>query len=95
MRLAERSWPDVAGADPPLLAVPVGSCEQHGPHLPTATDTIVAEALATALAERMAGVVVAPTIAEVAEFAARGETMPQKSTYFYPKLTSGLLLFPL
>ena len=37
----------------------------------------------------------APTIAEVAEFAERGETMPQKSTYFYPKLTSGLLLFPL
>ncbi len=37
----------------------------------------------------------APTIAQVAEFAARGETMPQKSTYFYPKLTSGLLLLPL
>ena len=35
----------------------------------------------------------APTIAQVAEFAARGETMPQKSTYFFPKLTSGLLLF--
>ena len=34
----------------------------------------------------------APTIAQVAEFAARGETMPQKSTYFFPKLTSGLLL---
>ena len=37
----------------------------------------------------------APTIAQVAEFAARGETMPQKSTYFFPKLTSGLLLYPL
>jgi len=37
----------------------------------------------------------APTIAQVAEFAERGETMPQKSTYFFPKLTSGLLLFPL
>src|SRR5581483_11056595 len=36
----------------------------------------------------------APTVAQVAQFAARGETMPQKSTYFYPKLTSGLLLFP-
>jgi uncharacterized protein (DUF1015 family) len=36
----------------------------------------------------------APTVAQVAEFAARGETMPQKSTFFYPKLTSGLLLFP-
>jgi uncharacterized protein (DUF1015 family) len=37
----------------------------------------------------------APTVAQVAEFAARGETMPQKSTFFFPKLTSGLLLFPL
>src|SRR5262245_48213237 len=37
----------------------------------------------------------APTIAQVAAFAARGETMPQKSTYFFPKLTSGVLLFPL
>ena len=27
--------------------------------------------------------------------ARRGEVMPQKSTYFYPKLTSGLLLHPL
>jgi uncharacterized protein (DUF1015 family) len=37
----------------------------------------------------------APTVEQVAAFAKRGETMPQKSTYFYPKLTSGLLLFPL
>src|SRR5439155_23163299 len=33
----------------------------------------------------------APTVEQVAAFAARGETMPQKSTFFYPKLTSGLL----
>jgi uncharacterized protein (DUF1015 family) len=37
----------------------------------------------------------APTVDQVAAFARRGETMPQKSTYFFPKLTSGLLLFPL
>jgi uncharacterized protein (DUF1015 family) len=35
------------------------------------------------------------TVAQVAEFARRGEVMPQKSTFFYPKLTSGLLLHPL
>ncbi len=35
-----------------------------------------------------------PTIAQVFEFASRGETMPQKSTFFYPKLTSGLLFHP-
>jgi uncharacterized protein (DUF1015 family) len=27
--------------------------------------------------------------------ARRGDVMPQKSTFFYPKLTSGLLLMPL
>ncbi|HEY4348983.1 MAG TPA: DUF1015 domain-containing protein [Gaiellaceae bacterium] len=35
-----------------------------------------------------------PTIEQVFEIAGRGETMPQKSTFFYPKLTSGLLLHP-
>ena len=36
-----------------------------------------------------------PTVGQVAAVAAAGRTMPQKSTYFYPKLTSGLLLYPL
>jgi creatinine amidohydrolase len=35
----------------PLLAVPIGSCEQHGPHLPLDTDTRIASALAQSLAE--------------------------------------------
>src|SRR5947207_6574370 len=34
-------------------------------------------------------------IADVWAVARRGETMPQKSTYFFPKLTSGLLFHPL
>ena len=34
-------------------------------------------------------------VEDVFEVAARGETMPQKSTYFYPKLISGLLFHPL
>ncbi len=36
----------------PLLAVPVGSCEQHGPHLPLDTDTRIATALAESLADK-------------------------------------------
>jgi uncharacterized protein (DUF1015 family) len=36
-----------------------------------------------------------PTIDEVRAVAERGETMPQKSTFFYPKLPSGLLFMPL
>jgi uncharacterized protein (DUF1015 family) len=37
----------------------------------------------------------APTVQQVRAVAERGETMPQKSTYFYPKLPSGLLFHPL
>lgn len=36
----------------PLLAVPVGSFEQHGPHLPLDTDTRIAVALAESLADK-------------------------------------------
>jgi uncharacterized protein (DUF1015 family) len=36
-----------------------------------------------------------PGVELVRELADRGETMPQKSTYFYPKLPSGLLFMPL
>ena len=35
-----------------------------------------------------------PTVDQVEEFARAGVRMPQKSTYFFPKLTSGLLLSP-
>ena len=35
------------------------------------------------------------TVDQVARFAHAGEVMPQKSTFFYPKLTSGLLLHPI
>jgi len=37
----------------------------------------------------------APRLASVAEVCMAGEVMPQKSTYFFPKLLSGLVLHPL
>ncbi|MBD0290646.1 MAG: DUF1015 domain-containing protein [Thermoleophilia bacterium] len=37
----------------------------------------------------------APTISQVEAVALAGETMPAKSTYFFPKLTSGILFSPL
>ncbi len=46
-----------------LLAVPIGSCEQHGPHLPLDTDTRIAVAVAQGLASARPDVLVAPTIA--------------------------------
>jgi len=36
-----------------------------------------------------------PTVDQVAAVARAGRTMPQKSTYFYPKLLSGLVINPL
>ena len=49
-------------ASNPLVILPVGALEAHGPHLPLGADQIQAEATAVALAERMHGLV-APTIA--------------------------------
>jgi mycofactocin precursor peptide peptidase len=45
-----------------LLAVPLGSTEQHGPHLPLDTDTRVAAALAAGLARRRDDVLAAPAL---------------------------------
>ncbi len=42
----------------------------------------------------LAFLVRAPSVATVMEYARRDETMPPKTTYFYPKLASGLLLQP-
>jgi len=42
--LGDRAWPEVEGR--PTLLVPVGSVEQHGPHLPLDTDARVAAAVA-------------------------------------------------
>ena len=39
---------------PTALIVPVGSTEQHGPHLPLDTDTRIAAAVARAVADRLA-----------------------------------------
>lgn len=46
----------------PLVILPVGALEAHGPHLPLAADQIQAEATAEALAHQMA-VLIAPTLA--------------------------------
>ncbi|WP_025778216.1 mycofactocin biosynthesis peptidyl-dipeptidase MftE [Brevibacterium sp. VCM10] len=48
-RLATGTWPDVQEG---ILLVPVGSTEQHGPHLPLETDTVIATAVTAELAQR-------------------------------------------
>jgi len=62
--LADATWTEVQrAAASVLLVVPIGSTEQHGPHLPLATDTDIAVALARALAAARPSVVVAPELA--------------------------------
>jgi creatinine amidohydrolase len=56
-RLGDLTWPRVEAE---VLAVPLGSTEQHGPHLPLSTDTDIAVALAHGLAARRSDVLVAP-----------------------------------
>jgi creatinine amidohydrolase len=58
------TWPEAAEhADRGcLLAVPLGSTEQHGPHLPLSTDADVAVALCAALGAARSDVIVAPAI---------------------------------
>lgn len=57
------TWEDVSQRPRTILAVPLGSLEQHGPHLPLSTDTTIAVALATLLAREHADVVLTPPIA--------------------------------
>lgn len=64
--VGEQSWPDVAAE---VLLVPLGSTEQHGPHLPLDTDTRIAVAVAERVAARRSGVVVSPAL----PFGASGE----------------------
>ena len=59
MELGATTWTDV---DRPVVLVPVGSCEQHGPHLPLHTDTVIATALANEVAERRSDCTVAPAV---------------------------------
>ena len=45
----------------PLVILPAGSVEQHGPHLPTGTDIFAANVISAAVAERMDGLVLPAT----------------------------------
>ncbi|HXT47745.1 MAG TPA: creatininase family protein [Gemmatimonadaceae bacterium] len=51
---------EVLARDPRLI-IPVGTCEQHGPHLPLGTATIIAERLCDDLSAAY-GVLCAPTV---------------------------------
>lgn len=44
----------IAAVLPTLAVLPIGACEQHGPHLPIGTDAMVAESLADIVSSELA-----------------------------------------
>jgi creatinine amidohydrolase len=65
VRMSEMSWVDIQKAlDEGITSVVfgVGSNEQHGPHLPTSTDSLIADELACRVAEKLGKALQAPTI---------------------------------
>jgi len=54
--LAELTWEEVRDMDRSrtVALLPIGAIEAHGPHLPLATDVVIAQAMARAGAERLA-----------------------------------------
>lgn len=62
VRIADMTWLEYAErlrAGRPVVIIPAGALEQHGPHLPLATDTIIPSMLAEMVAGRI-GALVAP-----------------------------------
>lgn len=62
-RILDLDWHtwDARVRENPLVIVPVGALEAHGPHLPLGSDTIQAEVTSQQLAERV-GAFIAPTL---------------------------------
>ena len=60
--LTRAQWPAVERSPRWLLVVPVGSLEQHGPHLPLDTDTQIAVAVARRACAGRPGVALAPPL---------------------------------
>ena len=63
--MEEMTWREIQqalrdGTDTVILVA--ASVEQHGPHLPTGTDTMIGYALAAAVAAKMGNALVAPVI---------------------------------
>ena len=74
--LGSSTSPEIAAsgsaATPLTLLLPLGSTEQHGPHLPLDTDTRIAQAVADGVALRLNSVRVAPAISITASDEHRG-----------------------
>lgn len=59
--LSETAWPEAQETLGDMLLLPVGATEQHGPHLPLNTDSIIAEC-SCSLASALTGAPVLPAL---------------------------------
>lgn len=79
MRLGEATWQDIEAiaardvsiddidrSPGPVLMIPIGSTEQHGPHLPVNTDTLIAEEITQRALHMTDGLIIGPTLAVTA-----------------------------
>ncbi len=64
MVLAEATWPEVESfSRDAVVLIPTGAVEQHGPHLPLMTDTLIVEEIAKAAEAKLAqSVILCPTL---------------------------------
>jgi len=70
-QLADATSPGVPSL--PTVLVPVGSIEQHGPHLPLDTDTVIATAVASAAARALADAGYEALVAPALSYGSSGE----------------------
>ena len=65
VKLEEMTWPEVEaarGEGVETVIVPTASVEQHGPHLPLLTDTLIGDRVAEMTARKLGKTLVAPVI---------------------------------
>ncbi len=60
--IATNTWSQVANRESSILLLPLGSCEQHGPHLPLDTDTQIAQHLCAQAALQDDRLLIAPSL---------------------------------
>jgi creatinine amidohydrolase len=60
--IATNTWSQVANRQSIILLLPLGSCEQHGPHLPLDTDTQIAQYLCAQAAQQDNRILIAPSL---------------------------------
>lgn len=60
--IATNTWSQIANRESTVLLLPLGSCEQHGPHLPLDTDTQIAQHLCAQAAQQDNRILIAPSL---------------------------------